>query len=194
MCSAVWCWRRFPFSIGYFASDPDRGWAEGSIVNAQASGGDEEAVMWRPRSGSPTCFWARWPRLPSWSAFQRRACGTMNNLSFRRRWRESLKRLPIMETIAYRMGASAKGDGYESNAHAHDQSRWNTPVEAFEHQYPTAHRELSGAQELRWPGIYCKAMASYANFVFLTPAEVTVLSTDRVRGPYGLKGRGSSNT
>ena len=68
--------------------------------------------------------------------------GTMNNLSFGGQRRAPLADDPdrkspfaYYETIAGGMGASAISDG-PSATHAHMTNSWNTPVEAFEHQYP----------------------------------------------------------
>ena len=61
--------------------------------------------------------------------------GTMNNLSFGG-W-DALRKSPFAyyETIAGGMGASSVGDG-QSATHTHMTNTWNTPVEAFEHQFP----------------------------------------------------------
>ena len=58
----------------------------------------------------------------------------MNYLSFGGELADG-KAFAYYETIAGGMGASAKGDGY-SATHTHMTNSWNTPVEAFEHQYP----------------------------------------------------------
>ena len=61
--------------------------------------------------------------------------GTMNNLSFGG-W-DTLRDRPFAyyETIAGGMGASPRGPG-RSATHTHMTNSWNTPVEAFEHEYP----------------------------------------------------------
>ncbi len=61
--------------------------------------------------------------------------GTMNNLTFGG-WDSVRKQsFAYYETIAGGMGASAISDG-ASATHTHMTNSWNTPVEAFEHQYP----------------------------------------------------------
>src|SRR5205814_10723708 len=55
--------------------------------------------------------------------------GTMSNLSFGGRG------FAYYETIAGGMGASAHADG-ASAIHTHMTNSWNTPIEAFEHQFP----------------------------------------------------------
>ena len=61
--------------------------------------------------------------------------GTMNNLSFGG-W-DTLRNRPFAyyETIAGGMGASSRGPG-RSATHTHMTNSWNTPIEAFEHEYP----------------------------------------------------------
>ncbi len=61
--------------------------------------------------------------------------GTMNNITFG--GNDPVRRQPFAyyETIAGGMGASAVSDG-PSATHTHMTNSWNTPVEAFEHQYP----------------------------------------------------------
>lgn len=114
------------------------------------------------------------------------SCGTMNNLSFGGGGvgREAFA---YYETIAGGMGASAKGDGY-SATHTHMTNSWNTPVEAFEHQYPLRIESYRVRKNSGGRGAHRGGDGIVREFRFLTPAEVTVLSDRRVRGPYGLKG------
>ena len=85
------------------------------------------------------------------------------------------------------MGASAEFDGW-SSVHTHMTNSWNTPVEAFEHQFPLRVlayrvRKGSGGSGKRRGGD-----GIVREFEFLAPAEVTILSDRRARGPYGLQG------
>src|SRR4029077_13441113 len=61
--------------------------------------------------------------------------GTMNNLSFGGWDTRRKKTFAYYETIAGGMGAASSGPG-ESAVHTHMTNSWNTPIEAFEHQYP----------------------------------------------------------
>jgi N-methylhydantoinase B/oxoprolinase/acetone carboxylase alpha subunit len=112
--------------------------------------------------------------------------GTMNNLSFGggRTGREAFA---CYETIAGGMGASTKGDGH-SATHTHMTNSWNTPVEAFEHQYPLRIESYRMRKNSGGAGAHRGGDGIVREFRFLTPAEVTVLSDRRVRGPYGLQG------
>ena len=74
------------------------------------------------------------------------------------------------------MGASSKGAGY-SATHTHMTNSWNTPVEAFEHQYPLR------IESYRVRGHSGGAVALHRGgdgivreFLSPAPAEVTILS------------------
>jgi N-methylhydantoinase B/oxoprolinase/acetone carboxylase alpha subunit len=111
--------------------------------------------------------------------------GTMNNLSFGGMHRG----IPFAyyETIAGGMGASAYAAG-PSATQTHMTNTLNTPVEAFEHQFPVRveryhiRRGSGGAGEHRGGDGIVRELR------FLAPAEVTILSDRRQRGPWGLSG------
>ena len=110
--------------------------------------------------------------------------GTMNNLSFGGRG------FAYYETIAGGMGASARAAG-ASAIHTHMTNSWNTPIEAFEHQFPL---RIAGYRVRRGSGGAGRHRGGdgiVREFEFLTNAEVTLLSDRRERGPWGLAG-GSS--
>ncbi len=116
--------------------------------------------------------------------------GTMNNITFGGWDRVRGQSFAYYETIAGGMGASAIADG-PSATHTHMTNSWNTPVEAFEHQYPLrirAYRIRSGSGG---KGRHRGGDGIIREFEFLTPAQVTILADRRSRGPYGLAG-GSS--
>ena len=113
--------------------------------------------------------------------------GTMNNLTLggwdpfrKRRW-------AWYETIAGGMGASAQSAG-RSAVHTHMTNSWNTPVEAFEHQYPVRIRSYHVRRDSGGAGFHRGGDGIVREFEFLAPAEVTILSDRRERGPYGLNG------
>ena len=111
--------------------------------------------------------------------------GTMNNLSFGGRWLENA--FAYYETIAGGMGASARADG-ASAIHTHMTNSWNTPIEAFEHQFPL---RIAGYRVRRGSGgagAHHGGDGIVREFEFLVPAEVTLLSDRRERGPWGLAG------
>lgn len=114
--------------------------------------------------------------------------GTMNNLSFGGGSARSA--FAYYETIAGGMGASAHADG-ASAIHTHMTNSWNTPIEAFEHQFPlriTGYRIRRGSGGA---GLHRGGDGIVREFEFLVPAEVTLLSDRRARGPWGLAGGAS---
>ncbi len=91
------------------------------------------------------------------------------------------------ETIAGGMGASAAGTG-RSATHTHMTNSWNTPVEAFEHEYPLRIRRYQIRKGSGGQGLHGGGDGIVREVEFLAPGEVTILSDRRARGPYGLEG------
>jgi N-methylhydantoinase B len=85
------------------------------------------------------------------------------------------------------MGASAAVDGL-SATHTHMTNSWNTPIEAFEHQYPLRIRSYAIRSGSGGDGAHHGGDGIVREFEFLTACDVTVLSDRRMRGPYGLRG------
>jgi N-methylhydantoinase B/oxoprolinase/acetone carboxylase alpha subunit len=113
--------------------------------------------------------------------------GTMNNLSFGG-WDARRKRsFAYYETIAGGMGASARGLG-QSAVHTHMTNSWNTPIEAFEHQYPLRVVRYEVRRGSGGRGANAGGDGIVREIEFLAAADVTILSDRRRRGPYGLAG------
>jgi N-methylhydantoinase B len=110
----------------------------------------------------------------------------MNNLSFGG-VTASGKPFAYYETIAGGMGASAKADG-QSAVHTHMTNSWNTPVEAFEHQFPLAIEAYKVREGSGGKGKHRGGDGILREYRFLEPAEVTLLTDRRARGPYGIQG------
>jgi N-methylhydantoinase B len=113
--------------------------------------------------------------------------GTMNNLSFGGLHGRNRQPFAYYETIAGGMGASAAVDGL-SATHTHMTNSWNTPIEAFEHQYPLRIRSYAIRSGSGGDGAHHGGDGIVREFEFLTACDVTVLSDRRMRGPYGLRG------
>jgi N-methylhydantoinase B len=113
--------------------------------------------------------------------------GTMNNLSFG--GQDSLRNRPFAyyETIAGGMGASPRGPG-RSATHCHMTNSWNTPTEAFEHEYPVRVRAYKIRAGSGGEGLHNGGDGIVRELQFLEDADVTILSDRRARGPYGLAG------
>jgi N-methylhydantoinase B/oxoprolinase/acetone carboxylase alpha subunit len=113
--------------------------------------------------------------------------GTMNNLSFGGRDPKTQAPFAYYETIAGGMGASARGGGL-SATHTHMTNSWNTPVEAFEHQFPVRVEAYRIRRGSGGGGRYLGGDGIVRELRFLAPAEITILSDRRERGPWGLAG------
>jgi N-methylhydantoinase B/oxoprolinase/acetone carboxylase alpha subunit len=115
--------------------------------------------------------------------------GTMNNLSFGG-WDTARNRaFAYYETIAGGTGASALGPG-RSATHTHMTNSWNTPIEAFEHEYPVRVRAYQIRPESGGEGVHAGGDGIVRELEFLEEADVTILSDRRARGPWGLAGGG----
>jgi N-methylhydantoinase B/oxoprolinase/acetone carboxylase alpha subunit len=113
--------------------------------------------------------------------------GTMNNLSFGG-WDILRNRaFAYYETIAGGMGASSHGPG-RSATHTHMTNSWNTPVEAFEHEYPVRVRHYRIRKGSGGAGHFSGGDGIVRELEFLEEADVTILSDRRARGPWGLAG------
>jgi N-methylhydantoinase B/oxoprolinase/acetone carboxylase alpha subunit len=120
-------------------------------------------------------------RIPAASA------GTMTNLSFGG-WDTLRNRaFAYYETIAGGMGASSKGPG-RSATHTHMTNSWNTPVEAFEHDYPVRVRAYRIRAGSGGEGKHRGGDGIVRELQFLDAADVTILSDRHKFGPYGLAG------
>ncbi len=113
--------------------------------------------------------------------------GTMNNLSLGGWDARRNRPFAYYETIAGGMGASAKGPG-ESATHTHMTNSWNTPIEAFERQYPLRVARYEVRRGSGGSGKHAGGDGIVREIEFLTPCDVTILSDRRARGPYGLAG------
>jgi N-methylhydantoinase B len=116
--------------------------------------------------------------------------GTMNNLSFGGWDGIRGRRFAYYETIAGGMGANANADGL-SATHTHMTNSLNTPIEAFEHQYPLRVKSYRIRSNSGGTGRHRGGDGILKELEFLAPAEVTILSDRRARGPYGLWGGGA---
>ena len=116
--------------------------------------------------------------------------GTMNNLSIGG-W-DSIrgKAFTYYETIAGGSGASAEGAGATA-IQTHMTNSWNTPAEAFEHEYPMRIPRYEIRTGSGGSGRHRGGDGVIREIQFLTAAEVTILSDRRTRGPWGLAGGAS---
>jgi N-methylhydantoinase B/oxoprolinase/acetone carboxylase alpha subunit len=113
--------------------------------------------------------------------------GTMNNLSFGGWDARRRASFAYYETIAGGMGASRRGAGH-SATHTHMTNTLNTPVEAFEHQFPVRVESYRIRYRSGGEGKHRGGDGIVRELKFLAPAEVTILADRRKRGPWGLAG------
>jgi N-methylhydantoinase B len=109
--------------------------------------------------------------------------GTMNNVSFGGRG------FSYYETVAGGMGASARRDG-ASATHSHMTNTLNTPIEAFEHAYPVRIERYAIRRGSGGAGAHRGGDGIVREYRFLEPAQASVISERRRKGPYGLRGGG----
>ena len=112
--------------------------------------------------------------------------GTMNNVSFGG-MDSAGKPFSYYETIAGGMGASARADGLRG-VHTNMTNSLNTPIEAFESQYPVriaryALRRGSGGE-----GRFRGGDGVVREFEFLEHASLAILSDRRKLAPSGAEG------
>ena len=112
--------------------------------------------------------------------------GTMNNLTIGGQRADGTS-YAYYETIAGGMGASAQGDGL-SGVHVHMTNTLNTPVEALERAFPFRIRTYALRAGSGGAGMHRGGEGLVREYELLQPATVTMLSTRRQHGPWGLVG------
>ena len=113
--------------------------------------------------------------------------GTMNNLSFGGTDTGRKRSFTYYETIAGGMGAGPSHPG-QSAVHTHMTNSWNTPVEAFEHEFPVRVRRYAIRAGSGGAGRHPGGDGICRELEFLNAAEVTLLSDRREIPPWGLRG------
>jgi N-methylhydantoinase B len=109
------------------------------------------------------------------------SCGSMNNITI------GGPDFAYYETLAGGAGGGPEGPG-GSAIHTHMTNTLNTPVEALEHAYPfriTAYRVRSNSGGA---GVNPGGDGLVRVYAFDGPAQVTLLTERRRRGPWGLGG------
>jgi len=120
-------------------------------------------------------------RIPSASQ------GTMNNVTFGGMDPRTREPFAFYETVCGGMGARPGMEGI-SGVHTHMTNSMNTPVEAFEHDYPVRVRRYGIRRGSGGSGRHRGGDGVVREIQFLTRAQVTVLSDRRKIAPYGLQG------
>jgi N-methylhydantoinase B len=111
--------------------------------------------------------------------------GTMNNLAMGARggagdW-------DYYETLAGGMGAGRHGGGLHA-VQTHMTNTLNTPIEVLESAYPLRVRRYALRRGSGGAGSRAGGDGLVREYEFLAPAQVTLLTERRSRGPWGLQG------
>jgi N-methylhydantoinase B len=113
--------------------------------------------------------------------------GTMNNVTFGGMDPRTREPFAYYETVSGGMGARPGLNGI-SGVHTHMTNSMNTPVEAFEHDYPVRVVRYGLRKDSGGSGRHCGGDGVVREIQFLARAQVTVLSDRRKIAPYGLQG------
>ena len=119
-------------------------------------------------------------RIPAASA------GTMNNVTIGGYDVERGRSFAYYETLAGGAGAGPEGNGLGA-VHTHMTNTMNTPVEALELTYPFRVREYAVRRRSGGRGRHRGGDGLVREYEFLTPAQVTIVTERRRRGPWGLR-------
>ncbi len=112
--------------------------------------------------------------------------GTMNNVSFGGTDRDGSP-FSYYETIAGGMGASARSDGL-SGVHTNMTNSLNTPIEAFEGQYPVRVVRYALRRGSGGAGRHRGGDGVVREYEFLSDASLAILSERRKQAPAGVEG------
>jgi N-methylhydantoinase B len=111
--------------------------------------------------------------------------GTMNNLAMGSR--DENNGWDYYETIAGGMGAGRQGGGLDA-VQTHMTNTLNTPIEVLEAAYPLRIRRYALRPDSGGAGQIRGGNGLVREYQFLAPAQVTLLTERRRRGPWGLLG------
>lgn len=114
--------------------------------------------------------------------------GTMNNISFGG-VKDNGQVFSYYETIAGGMGASRDSRGI-SGVHTHMTNSLNTPVEAFEQQYPVRIRQYALRSGTGGAGLKQGGEGVAREYEFLSDVSLAILSERRATQPTGSEGGG----
>ncbi len=111
--------------------------------------------------------------------------GSMNNLAMGYVGDNAHAAWDYYETIGGGMGASQYSDGLDA-VQTHMTNTLNTPIEALEMKYPLRITRYQIRQDSAGSGAHTGGQGLIREYVFLAPAQLTVLSERRKYKPWGL--------
>lgn len=116
------------------------------------------------------------------------SCGSMNNITIGGADpRHGGAPFAYYETLAGGVGASPQSPGADAH-HTHMTNTLNTPVEALEHAYPLRIDAYRIRDDSGGRGTHRGGHGLERVYRFDHPAQVTLLTERRVRGPWGVQG------
>jgi N-methylhydantoinase B len=113
--------------------------------------------------------------------------GTMNNLTIGALGGRTKEAFAYYETIGGGAGAGPSCHG-QSGVHTHMTNTLNTPVEALEASYPLMVERCELRTGSGGAGKFRGGDGIRRDIIALEPAQVSIISERRKRGPYGLRG------
>ena len=115
------------------------------------------------------------------------SCGSMNNVAIGGDRGFGMGSYAYYETIAGGMGARHNKDGI-SAVHTHMTNTLNTPVEALETVFPFMVTKYEIRRDSGGEGDFKGGDGITREYLFKTPAQVSIVSERRKSQPYGLSG------
>ena len=159
---------------------------EGSVLNAQAPAAVAAGNVETSSRVADLVFDA----LAAFAPVPANGQGTMNNLTLA--GGDGASEWTYYETIGGGQGACPDADG-PSAVHVAMSNTLNTPVEAFESQYPLRVRELSIRRGSGGDGARRGGEGVAREIEALEPATFTLIAERRAAGPRGREGGGSGS-
>lgn len=152
---------------------------EGCLVNAMKPSAVSAGNVETSQRIVDIIFKALAPVLPD--RIPAASCGSMNNVAI------GGGNIAYYETIAGGMGARPGKDGI-SAVHTHMTNTRNTPVEAIEVNYPFMISRYEIREGSGGDGDFRGGNGIIREYLFRSPAEVSIISERRKVPPYGLSG------
>ena len=115
--------------------------------------------------------------------------GTMNNVAMGYIDAKTGERWDYYETIAGGLGGGPNYPGLDA-VHSHMTNTLNTPIESLEMNYPLRIRRYEKRKGSGGVGLHPGGEGVIRQYEFLRPAQLSLLTERRLKGPWGLAGGG----
>ncbi|MFT4670877.1 MAG: N-methylhydantoinase B [Pseudohongiellaceae bacterium] len=118
--------------------------------------------------------------------------GTMNNVAMGYIDAKTGARWDYYETIAGGLGGGPNYSGLDA-VHSHMTNTLNTPIESLEMNYPLRIRRYEKRKSSGGVGLHPGGEGVIRQYEFLRPAQLSLLTERRLKGPWGLAGGGDGD-